>query len=210
MVDNVEITADGKIEVYLHRVFELADEYIEKQLDGDKEQVKDYFPDMLMYIADGIEKPPNEDIKLLDKLFSIYVKLCTKNKQLPTLEAFSWLVKINRSTFTDWSNGEYRNKVYYTADGKVIDNINTWRFNHRGEEYREVSSTTYSDTVKKWFDICKSFAVNKLINKGGVDANLIFACKAAYGMAETSPVPIEDAVSKRVLTAAELPRLDIN
>ena len=179
MISNTEMTEDGT-EFYFHQIFLYADEYIASELGGDKEQVKDYFPDMLMYIADRIPKPPNEDIELLNRIFNIYVRLCTKYKQLPTLEAFSWLVKINRSTFSDWGNGEYR-------------------------------SSTHSNTTKKWFDTCKSFAVNKLINKGGVDANLIFACKAAYGMAETSPVSIDTTTTtKKVLPAdAVLPRFDI-
>lgn len=159
MAGNVEVTEDG-VEIYTNKIFELADEYISQELDSDKEQLKDYFPDMIMYIGDRIPKPPNENIRLLDKIFDIYVRLCTRYKQLPTLEAFSWLVNINRSTFSDWKSGQYR-------------------------------STTHSTTIKKWFDICKSFAVNRLINKGITDVNLIFACKSAYGMSETAHIPIE-------------------
>lgn len=159
-MSNAETTADGT-EVYLHQIFLYADEYVSSRLDGNKEELKDYFPDMLVFISDRIRKPPNEDIELLDKIFDIYVRLCTKYKQLPTLEAFSWLVKINRSTFSDWENGEYR-------------------------------SATHSNTVKKWFDTCKSFVVNRLHNKGGTDANLIFAAKAAYHMTETAPVQVQN------------------
>lgn len=177
MVSNTEMTADG-IEIYMHQIFRLADEYIKSELDGDRERVKDYFPDMLMYISDRIPKPDNADIELLDKIFDIYTRLCTKYRQLPTLEAFSWLVKINRSTFSDWGNGEYR-------------------------------STTHSNTVKKWFDTCKSFAVNRLINKGGVDANLIFACKSAYGMVE-APVPAMGVERKQILSVDELPKLSLS
>lgn len=189
MTDNT-VNSNGT-EVYLHDIHRYADEYIERELNGDKEKAGESFVDMIFYIADRIEKPSNDDIELLDGIFDIFVRLCAKYRVLPTLEVFSFLVGINRSTFTDWSNGEYRNKIYYTVDGERIKDINTWRFNHRGEEYREVSSDTYSLTTKKWFNVCKSFTINKLHNKPGTDANLIFIAKAAYGMRETAPVPVE-------------------
>lgn len=175
MTDNEVTTADGA-SLYLHDIYYYADEYINKELDGDKESVTDSFVDMIFYISDRINKPSNDDIELLDSIFNIYIRLCAKYKVLPTLEVFSFLVKINRATFTDWSNGEYR------------------------------SSTAHGNTVKKWFDICKSFAINRLHNKGGTDANLIFIAKAAYGMAETAPVPTANT-HQRALSAAELPRL---
>lgn len=203
MTDNT-VNVNG-VEIYTHRIFEIVDEYIGQELDGDKEKVKESFVDMIFHIADRIEKPSNDDIELLDGIFDIYVRLCARYKALPTLEVFSFLVGINRSTFTDWSNGDYRNKVYYTLDGDRIKDINTWRFNHRGEEYREVSSTTYSLTVKKWFNVCKSFLVNHLHNKDGSFANQIFVAKAAYGMRETAPVPVEsEQTSHRLASREEL------
>ena len=162
-------------EVYTHDIYYFADEYIENELDGDKKEVTDSFVDMILYIADRIEKPSNDNIELLDSIFNIYIRLCAKYRVLPTLEVFSFLVGINRATFTDWSNGEYR------------------------------ASTEHGNTVKKWFNVCKSFALNRLHNQRGTDANLIFVMKAAYGMAETAPVQIADQ-HKDILT--ELPKLD--
>lgn len=175
MTDNTVRSSDG-IEMYLHDIYYYADEYIRSELDGDVESVQDSFPAMILYIADNIQKPSNDDIELLDNIFNIYIRLCSKYKVLPTLELFSFLVGINRATFTDWSNGEYR------------------------------ASSEHGNTVKKWFNICKSFTVNRLHNKGGTDANLIFIAKAAYGMAETAPVQTVNEHQK-VLTAAELPKL---
>lgn len=201
MTDNT-VDSNG-VEVYLHDIYMYADEYVAKELNGDKDSVRESFVDMIFYIADRIEKPSNDDIELMDDIFDIYIRLCAKYKVLPTLEVFSFLVGINRSTFTDWSNSEYRNKIYYTIDGERIKDINTWRFNHRGEEYREVSSDTYSLTTKKWFNICKSFAINKLHNKPGTDANLIFIAKAAYGMRETAPIPVETEQRHQRLASRE-------
>lgn len=152
-----EMASNGA-EVYRHEIMELAEEYIDRELDGDISLVSDSFPAIILYIADHIGKQDTADIDNLDNIFNIYIRLCSKCHVLPTLEMFSLLVGINRATFTDWSNGEYR------------------------------SSTAHGNTVKKWFDICKTFTVNRLHNKGGTDANLIFIAKAAYGMAETAPV----------------------
>ena len=113
---------------------------------------------MIFYIADHIQKPSNDNIELLDKMFNTYVRLCSKYHVLPTLEVFSFLVGINRTTFTDWMNGVYR------------------------------TNSSHGDTAKKWFDICKNCAINRLHNQTGTNANLIFVAKAAYGMAETAPV----------------------
>lgn len=175
MTDNTVKTADGA-EIYQHDIYYYADEYINNELNGDTDSVSDSFPAMILYIADNIPKPSNDDIELLDGIFNIYIRLCSKYHVLPTLEMFSFLVSINRATFTDWSNGEYR------------------------------ASSEHGNTAKKWFNICKSFTVNRLHNKGGTDANLIFIAKAAYGMAETAPVQTAGS-AQRVLTAAELPKL---
>ena len=124
MTDNT-IKALNGIEVYLHDVYMYADEYIEKEFDGDRSKMDRRFRDMILYISDRIPKPPHEDIDLLDKIFGIYVRLCTKYERLPTLECYSLLVGIDRNTFTDWKEQRYR------------------------------SSTAHSSTVKKWLEICK-------------------------------------------------------
>ena len=47
MTDNV-INVNGA-EVYQHRIYELADEFIQRELDGDKEKVRGYFASMIFY-----------------------------------------------------------------------------------------------------------------------------------------------------------------
>ena len=113
MKDNTVTTVDG-IEVYRDKINYYADEYIHNELEIDhvdmdsKQIVKDSFVDMLFYISDRIEKPDNADIEALDSIFNIFIRLCSKYNVNPTLEAFSFLVNINRNTFTTWQNGDYR------------------------------------------------------------------------------------------------------
>ena len=117
MKDNTDITSTG-IEIYRHDINYYADEYIKNELELDhvdqesKKIVKDSFVDMLFYISDRISKPDNADIKALDNIFSVYVRLCSKYSVNPTLEAFSFLVDINRATFTSWNNGDYRTQEH--------------------------------------------------------------------------------------------------
>jgi hypothetical protein len=176
VVKDNSIKSEIGIEVYQNDIYRLVDEYIDTELDGDTESVTDNFVSMIFYIADNIQKPSNDDIELLDNLFNIYVRICAKYKVLPTLETFSFLVGIDRNTFTDWAMGRYR------------------------------VSTAHGSTVKKWFEICKSFTVNRLHNQSGTNSNLIFIAKAAYGMAETAPVQVDEQ-NNRALTDSELPKL---
>jgi hypothetical protein len=176
VVKDNTVKSEVGIEVYQNDILRLVDEYIDTELDGDSESVGDNFVSMIFYIADNIQKPSHDDIELLDNLFSIYVRICAKYKVLPTLEVFSFLVGIDRNTFTDWSMGRYR------------------------------VNTAHGSTVKKWFNICKSFTLNRLHNQSGTNANLIFIAKAAYGMAETAPVQVGNQNSQ-ALADSELPKL---
>lgn len=160
------VTVSQDIEVYSHQIFELVDQYIQEELAGDTERVTEYFTDLILYIGDNIPKPSNDDIELLDQLFNIYKRLCTRYKVLPTLECFSFMVNININTFSDWLRGEYR------------------------------VGSPHSITVEKWKGICRSFLVNSLTNSRGTDANKIFIAKAAYGMAETAPVQTQAQIGQ--------------
>ena len=190
MTDNT-IKADNSIEVYTNDIYRLVDEYIHIELDDDKEQVKDSFMDMIFYISDRIPKPSNDNIQLLDDIFNIYIRLCSKYKTLPTIEQFSFLININNNTLSAWGNNEYR------------------------------ANCLHSLTTKKWKETCKKFLVNNLQNSKGGDINKIFIAKAAYGMVETAPVqtvhPMQieaqspEQIAKQynntidIATAAELP-----
>ena len=167
---NTTTTTTG-IEVYENRIWELVDEYIDtvlhiNQNDYDsiekyKKEIANNRIDLFFYISDRIEKPSNNDIELLDNIFNIYIRVCGRYGISPTLQMFGILVSINNMTFSDWANGDYR------------------------------TASTHGITVKKWKETCGAFALDKLHNQDGTNANLIFACKVAYGMAETAPIQVE-------------------
>ena len=159
---NTTTTKEG-IDIYINKINALSDEYINNILNINPDNAKDpeykkiiadNFTDMIFYISDNINKPGNDDINLLDGIFNIYIRLCSRYSVLPSLEVFSFLVGINNGTFSDWADGQYR------------------------------TSSGHGETVKKWKNICKGFTVNRLQNQTGTNANLIFVAKAAYGMVE--------------------------
>lgn len=200
MKDNTELAYNGT-KIYTNRIQELADEFINNQLD-DKQREEmlnnsNTFMAMILYISDNIPKVDNNDIQQLDNIFNIYTRLCVKYNMLPTLESFSMLININPGTLSDWSSGALRSTVYYDSKGKYIKDFAAWQLNHRGEQYRAEPSTAHAEAVKKWKNICKNFLVNSLQNSRGTDANKIFIAKAAYGMVETAPIPVANQEQHR-------------
>lgn len=198
---NNTVTANNGVEIYTSNIQAYADEFMEKELEAERKDDiytnNSIFTSMLFYISDRISKPDNNDIQLLDSIFNIYIRLCTKYDKLPTLEKFSILININPGTLSDWSSGVVRNNIYYDSKGEYIKDFAAWKLNHRGEQYRVEPSTAHSETVKKWKNICKNFLVDSLSNSRGTDANKIFIAKAAYGMVETAPIPVQNAEQHR-------------
>lgn len=199
-MDNAVQTCEG-LEVYTDRIFELADDFFDHEL-TERQQEDIYskssiFRAMILFIADNIPKPDNNDIELLDDIFNIYIRLCGKYDKLPTLELFSMLIKLNPATLTRWSSGEYRTSVYYDSKGRYIKDFPAWQLNHKGEPYKAEPSTAHSQTVKKWKEICAGFLMDDLSNSNGTNANKIFTAKAAYGKVETAPVPVANLEQHR-------------
>lgn len=154
-------STDG-IEVYEDKIKYYADEYI-SALD-DPESINNnpsLFTGMIKYIYRHLFKNNpinNDDIGLIDNIWSIYTELCYKYSKRPTLLNFSLLVGVSNDTFNAWKNGEYRRG----ADG---------------------ASSAHSLTVKKWLAECESSLVDGATERNSVGC--IFALKANYGYTET-------------------------
>ena len=163
MKDNTVTTVDG-IEVYTSQITEIADRYIADLEDIDSIYTYEVFTDLLLYISDNMPPLNNyDDITVLDNLFNIYKRLCSKYRVLPTLYDFSMMINIDPSTITRWMNGETRGGL----------------------------TSEHCKTAKKWKQYCAGRLASNLSNSKGTDANKIFIAKAAYGMAETKAVEQE-------------------
>lgn len=160
MKDNTVTTVDG-VEVYTSQITEIADRYIADLEDIDSIYTYEVFTDLLLYISDNMTPLNNyNDITVLDNLFNIYKRLCSKYRVLPTLYDFSMMINIDPSTITRWMNGETRGGL----------------------------TSEHCKTAKKWKQYCAGRLASNLSNSKGTDANKIFIAKAAYGMAETKAV----------------------
>lgn len=160
MKDNTVTTVDG-IEVYTNQITEIADRYIADLEDIDSIYTYEVFTDLLLYISDNMTPLNNyDDITVLDNLFNVYKRLCSKYRVLPTLYDFSMMINIDPSTITRWMNGETRGGL----------------------------TSEHCKTAKKWKQYCAGRLASNLSNSKGTDANKIFIAKAAYGMAETKAV----------------------
>lgn len=159
------VRAENGAEIYETKIHEYADEYI-NTLD-DPESINNnpsLFTGMIKYIYKHLFKNypvNNDDIGLIDNIWSIYTELCYKYSKRPTLLNFSLLVGINNDTFNAWKNGEYR----------------------RGENG---ASSEHSRTVKKWLAECESSLVDGATERNSVGC--IFALKANYGYTETPQI----------------------
>lgn len=177
MRDNTVTTANG-IEVYTSQITEIADRYIDELEDIDSIYTYEVFTDLLLYISDNMTPLDNyNDITVLDNLFNIYKRLCSKYRVLPTLYDFSMMINIDPSTITRWMNGETRGGL----------------------------TSEHCKTAKKWKQYCAGRLASNLSNSKGTDANKIFIAKAAYGMAETKAVEQEQitGVTKTVKQIAK-------
>lgn len=160
MKDNTVTTVDG-VEVYTSQITEIADRYIADLEDIDSIYTYEVFTDLLLYISDNMTPLNNyDDITVLDNLFNVYKRLCSKYRVLPTLYDFSMMINIDPSTITRWMNGETRGGL----------------------------TSEHCKTAKKWKQYCAGRLASNLSNSKGTDANKIFIAKAAYGMAETKAV----------------------
>lgn len=169
MKDNTVTTADG-VEVYTSQITEIADRYIADLEDIDSIYTYEVFTDLLLYISDNMTPLNNyNDITVLDNLFNIYKRLCSKYRVLPTLYDFSMMINIDPSTITRWMNGETRGGL----------------------------TSEHCKTAKKWKQYCAGRLASNLSNSKGTDANKIFIAKAAYGMAETKAVEREQITGAR-------------
>lgn len=156
------VVAENGAEVYEDKIKYYADEYINTLDDPDSiNNNPSLFTGMIKYIYKHLFKNypvNNDDIGLIDNIWSIYTELCYKYSKRPTLLNFSLLVGINNDTFNAWKNGEYR----------------------RGENG---ASSEHSRTVKKWLSECESSLVDGATERNSVGC--IFALKANYGYTET-------------------------
>ena len=199
------VTAENGAEIYETKVHYFADEYINTL--SDPESINNnpsLFTGMIKYIYKHLFKPGKKDkvlsnsnsnldlsdIDLLDNIWNIYTELCYKYSKRPTILNFSLMIGVDNTTIDSWRRGEYR----------------------AGDEG---TSSTRSQTVKKWLKECESSLVDGATERNSVGC--IFALKANYGYTETpqrveivngqTPDQVAADIAARHIGQAERPEL---
>lgn len=90
----------------------------------------------------------SDNAALVDYILERYEQQCLIYNKEVTIQGFSKYTKISRQTMHNWLNSEYKTKIYLDKNGNVINDIQEWKLNKRGE-YREVASSAHFDIVKK-------------------------------------------------------------
>lgn len=183
-VEDNTIKTQDNIDVYEDNIKYFADEYV-NGLYNPEEIYKPHnnmFTGMIKYISKQIkfDRSILADINILNDIWESYTDLVYKYNQKPTIEEYAILININRETIYTWLNGEYRS-------GDICEKLGTTRPN----------------TIKKWQEECR---LGRYKGAASGNVGMIFLCKAVDGMVETAPVQV--AINKSSLTAAELPKLN--
>lgn len=182
-ITRVKTDSGGEVELYTHKIFEIADEYV-SQLEN-PEEIKETtcFSGLIQTIYSRLFKPTvwnkeiyqantyknvrqnsildHDNLALLDGLFDIYTVLCARYKQVPTLLEYGYMVGLSKETIHDWISGNTRNK---------------------SEEYRR--------TAKRWKSICEMSLEKRAVMSNSIGS--IFTLKASYGWRETAPAGPEE------------------
>lgn len=142
------------------------------------------------------------DIDLLDSIFDVYVSLCAKYYQIPSVLNFCTMTGLTYATVKTWLNGAVR------FDGSNISGT-------RSEDTEDdapyiydsyisnspVGTRSHKEVVKRWLDISEGSMYDNAAsgNVGG-----IFLMKSAFGYRETAPVQIEESAGRPRLSKAEI------
>ena len=114
-----------------------------------------YAGDHIFLKPDGVKLKYNrqtivdaDNALLIEYILDRYEQICKIYNKEVNIQGFSRYIKISEQTMYNWLNGEYKTKVYIDTEGNVIKDIQEWKLNKRGE-YREITSTSHLDLVKK-------------------------------------------------------------
>lgn len=126
VTDNLKNDIETLTQEYINTLNDPSDIYKNHTITGLFHYIyNNYIGDLLNNKRVG-NRPTYNNIQLLDDLFNIYIDLCFRFNNTPTILEFSLFTGINRDTFNTWLNGYVKNVT-----------------------------TDYTDTVKKWRNTCE-------------------------------------------------------
>ena len=208
---------DNAIEYYFHEYFENRE--IDITGNGYKSVPMNVYQSAFRYIYKKLFKPdPNDEtrdkrktskidynnVAELEEIINIYGDIVTAYDIKATQYMFCDLTGIHRDTLHSWENSNTRAYIYKDLNGNIIDNINEFMLNNKGEYIKEFSKT-YSDYSKKIKSFSHITAYNGL-NDTPV-GQITHANNSKEAGMEYNRKRETETVQAKLLMASELPKL---
>lgn len=208
---------DNIIEYYFREYFE--NRNIELDGNGYKSVPMNVYQGAFRYVYKKVFKPdPNDATRdkrknslldynnatQLEEIINIYGDIVTNYDIKATQFMFCDLTGIHRDTLNSWENSNTRAYIYKDLDGNIINNINEYVMNGKGD-YIQEPSTTYCDIVKKIKSFSHMTAYNGL-NDTPV-GQITHANNSKEAGMEYNRKREAETVQARLLMASELPKL---
>lgn len=170
------VTDDG-IEVYENNIELYLEQYIkERKIEDMNRETQSRWNAALLFINRHVFSNKNllmSEINgsmyneyIVNGICDIYINLCYEYDKEISINGFSFLTGIHKDTIYSWGKEEYRNNIYYDSNGNRIGNIQIWKINHQGEEYRQELGSSCSDIYKKLVSNNEESLSCKLISGG--------------------------------------------
>lgn len=140
----------------------------------------------------------------LKQIIDIYGDIVLQYDIKATQSMFCELTGLTRETLRTWENGTSRAYIYKDLQGNIIDDIQTYIMNNKGD-YIQEPSTLYSDMVKKIKSFSHDSAYNGL-NDTPV-GQITHANNSKEAGMEYNRKREAETVQARLLMASELPKL---
>lgn len=207
----VTIDRDGKeineLDVYENKIEEWIEDYCSRYGVDDMSQAKQsQWNAALLHVFKHVFKNPNSkslyrsrlDYKngdLLNSICDIYINLCYRYNKEVSMMGYSKLTGIDSDTVVNWGNGTYRAFIYYDKDNNIINDIETFRLNHKNEYYRQEANTTHLEIYKKLVKENEESLSNKLISGDGPTVGLLGALNRRHGWNMGQPREATKAIS---------------
>ena len=207
----VTIDRNGKeideIEVYENKIEEWIQDYCDRHGVDDMSVAKQsQWNAALLHVFKHVFKNPNSkslyksclDYKngnLLNSICDIYINLCYCYNKEVSMMGYSKLTGIDSDTVVNWGNGTYRAFIYYDKDNNIINDIETFRINHKNEYYRQEANTTHLEIFKKLVKENEESLSNKLISGDGPTVGLLGALNRRHGWNMGQPRETAKAIS---------------
>jgi len=142
------------------------------------------------------------DIDLLDSIFDVYVSLCAKYNQIPSVLNFCTMTGLTYQTVKSWLDGAVRFDGSDISGTRSEDADGDAPYIYSSSIYTgTVGTRTHKEVVKRWLNISEG---SQYDNASSGNVGGIFILKSAFGYRETAPVQIEESAGRPRLSKAEI------